>query len=632
MLGGVSLTRSNRTQYMVDANISVAMNEMLFELYSVPKVAYGVDSLFSFYYNDGNSGLVVSSGYTSTTLIPIVDRKPLFNYASRLNWGRSQNAEFLKKLLALKYPAFGSKPTDPQLEDLVREHCYVAQDYQEELNHYLDWSGSEDRDHIVQWPFTETIIPQKTEEELAAAAEKRRLNGVRLQEQAAKMRLEKLVRKEQELEYYKDLQQRIAGMTKKDARLMLESDDFDDEGQLHKRTKELEKSIRKARNRDVGDLEEEPEEVVTYPLLETPDADLDEDGLKQKRLQRLMKANADARARAKAEKEVERLRKAEEERIDTERRTNDFEAWIGERRIARQMILQKIKDRDRLKAQLGDRKSLATQLRMKSIANLASDNPSKKRRRGGDDDTFGADDADWSVYRQIAMGEQSDDEEEQEDLNTSLKNIEKQLLQHDPTFNEDSTREAQSDWTKSLVHTFLRGPWPHDPESQREQHQMHLNVERIRVPEVVFQPSIAGLDQAGIVEIAGGLLTQSLQDESQRGSILEDIFLTSGNTLFQGFEARLRHDLRSLLPAEAPMKVRSAKDPIMDAWRGAAKWASSANAKMTYVTAAEYADQGADYMKVFAVSNISDVGFADERYRNMILATWHPRQILVTKD
>lgn len=577
--------------------IFAAMTEMMFELYSVPKLAYGIDSLFSYYYNGGSSGLVVSSGYTATHLIPVVERKPLLSYASRLNWGRSQCTDLLQKLLKLKYPAFPGKYTDPQFETLVNEHCYVAEDYQETLSHYLDWTGLENRDRVVQWPFTETIIPQKTEEELAIAAEKRRLNGVRLQEQAAKMRLDKLVRKEEELAYYKDLQSRLVGMTKKDMRLLLESDDFDDESELEKKIKELEKSIRKARSRDVGDMEEEPEAEVTYPLLDTPDADLDEEGLKQKRLQRLMKANSDARARAKVEKELEKARKAEEARAEAEKRASDLPAWVSEKRGARLAILQKMKDRERLKADLGNRKSLAAQMRMKSIANLASDNPGKKRRRGGDDDTFGADDADWGVYRTIATGEGSDDDEE-EDLGASLKVVEAQLLEHDAGFTEASTREAQTDWTKSLVHAFLRGPWPHDPESQREQHQMHLNVERIRVPEVVFQPSIAGLDQAGIVEIAGGMLTQSLADEAQRALVLRDVFLTGGNTMFAGFEERLRKDLRSLLPADAPMGLRQAADPLLDAWRGAAKWSRSPAAEACFITAADYEEKGSDYLKV----------------------------------
>jgi actin-related protein 5 len=241
-------------------------------------------------------------------------------------------------------------------------------------------------------------------------------------------------------------------------------------------------------------------------------------------------------------------------------------------------------------------------MRMKSIANLASDNPTKKRRRGGDEDTFGADDADWGVYRTIATGEQSDDEEE-EDLNASLKTIEAQLLKHDPNFTEQSTREAQSDWTKSMIHAFLRGPWPFDPESQREMHQIHLNMERIRVPEVVFQPSIAGLDQAGLVEIAAGILTERLVDSPLRNNVLKDIFLTGGNTLFQGFEDRLRKELRAVLPADATLRVRKAKDSILDAWRGAAKWSNQADSRRAFVTRAEFLEKGGDYLKEHNLGN-----------------------------
>ena len=572
------------------------MSEILFECYGAPSVAYGIDSLFSYRYNGGKTGLVISSAHTSTHLIPVIDSKALLSHATRLSWGRFQGAEYLLKLLRLKYPTFPGKFSDPQAEDLVREHCYISQDYQQELDSYLDWEGLDERDHTIQHPFTEQIVPQKSEEELARQAEKRKESGRRLQEQAAKMRLEKLIRREQELEYYKELQSRLSETTKKEAKRLLESDDFDDESQLEKKIRDMEKSIRKARNKDLGDDQEETVEP-SFPLLEVPDDQLDEEGLKQKRQQRLLKSNHDARTRAKAEKEREKARLAEEERLDAERRESDLAGWIAERRAARQAMIQKMRERERLKADLGNRKSLASQMRMKSIANLASDNPSKKRRRGGDEDTFGADDADWGVYRTIATGDQSDDEEE-EDLGTNLKNIEAQLLKHDPTFTEDSTREAQTDWTKSLVHAFRYGPWPYDPESQRQAHQVHLNVERIRVPEVVFQPAIAGLDQAGIVEIAADIITQRVSDSPQKGDILKDIFLTGGNTLFQGFEERLRNELRAALPANAPLAVRQARDPILDAWKGAARWSAEPESKQAFLSRAEYLEKGSEYMKV----------------------------------
>lgn len=314
------------------------MNEILFECYGAPSVAYGIDSLFAYRYNKGTDGLVVSSSHTSTHVIPVLNSKPLLSNCSRLNWGGLNNAEYLAKLMKLKYPTFPVRMTDHQMEDLVHKHCYVSQDYDRELGGYLDWTGLEDRDHVIQYPFTEHIVPEKSEEELARIAERKKESGRRLQEQAAKMRLEKLVKKEQELEYWKDLQQRLASETKKEIRRVLEAEDLKDEAHLERMIRDLEKSIKRSRNRDLGIEEtEEQQEEMTFPLLDVPDEELDEAGLKEKRHQRLMKSNVEARARAKAEKEREQARREEEERLDREKRENHFEDWVAERRANRQV-------------------------------------------------------------------------------------------------------------------------------------------------------------------------------------------------------------------------------------------------------------------------------------------------------
>jgi actin-related protein 5 len=578
--------------------LCIAMTEIIFECYSASSLAYGIDALFSYDYNNGKTGLVVSSSHSSTHLIPVLNSKAMLTQATRLNWGGLQSAEYLLKLLRLKYPTFPGKVNSSQMEYLIREHCYLSRDYDQEIGSFLDWTGLEDRDRVIQYPYTEEIIIQKSEEELARIAERKKESGRRLQEQAAKMRLEKLIRKEQELDYYRDLQSRLANESKKEIKRVLDSEDMKDEAALERTIKELDKSIRKARTKDVGGAEVEEEvEEPDFSLLEIPDDQLDEAALKQKRHQRLMKSNHEARARAKAEKEREKARIAEEKRIDEEKRENDLEGWLQERRNARADLVQKVKDRERLKADLGNRKSLASQIRMKSIANLASDTPTKKRRRGGDDDTFGANDDDWGVYRQIAVGEGSDDEEE-EDIGTSLKTLEAELLKYDPDFTEQHTLDAQTDWTKSLVHAFLRGPRPFDLGSQQEAHQLHLNVERIRVPEVIFQPSVAGLDQAGLVEIAADILTHRLSGIGSQESFLKDIFLTGGNTMFASFDERLREGLRAQLPAGAELVTRRAKDPILDPWRGAAKWAGGAAWKAAAVTREEYMEKGPEYLKV----------------------------------
>ena len=236
-------------------------------------------------------------------------------------------------------------------------------------------------------------------------------------------------------------------------------------------------------------------------------------------------------------------------------------------------------------------------MRMKTLANLASDAPGRKRRRGGDDDNFGANDEDWGIYRTVAMGEQSEDDEE-EDLDAEMRNVEAQLLKYDPGFNESNTMAAQMDWTKSLMHAFRHGPQPFDPESQQQIHQLHLNVERIRVPEVVFQPAIAGLDQAGIIDIAADMINHGMGKLQDRNHILGDVFLTGGNTLFAGFEERLNRELRAVLPIDATMRLRHANDPLLDAWKGAAQWSNEPTFRQALVTRQDYDEKGPHYMKV----------------------------------
>jgi hypothetical protein len=47
-------------------------------------------------------------------------------------------------------------------------------------------------------------------------------------------------------------------------------------------------------------------------------------------------------------------------------------------------------------------------------------------------------------------------------------------------------------------------------------HQLHLNVERIRVPEAFFQPDMFGQDYAGIGELAGWIMNGYDEDLRRR--------------------------------------------------------------------------------------------------------------------
>ena len=289
------------------------LNEMLFECYRVPSVTVGIDSLFSYRYNKGTSGLVVSSSHTSTHIIPVLDGKPHLQSCARLNWGGSQAQEYLFKLIRLKYPHFPGKMTTEQMEAYIKQYCYLSKDYPAEMSTFLDWTGLEaDRDIIIQYPFTEQVVAEKSAEDLARIAERKKESGRRLQEQAAKMRLEKLIRKEQELELYQSLRDRyVNAPTKKEQRRLLDDEELKDEAALERIIRDLDKSIKKSRNKDLGAPDEEEsleDQLNKFPLLDVPDDQLDENGIKEKRHQRLMKSGVEARIRAKAEKERERAR------------------------------------------------------------------------------------------------------------------------------------------------------------------------------------------------------------------------------------------------------------------------------------------------------------------------------------
>lgn len=420
------------------------MNEVLFECYGAPRVTYGIDSLFSYRQNTSSnnvtnkstSGLIISSSHTSTHIIPVLNKKPYLQSCARLNWGGSQAQEFLLKLLRLKYPTFPGKMTIEQMEQYIKQYCHISQDYPVELSSYLDWTGLEQsRDIIVQYPFTEHMVVEKSAEELAKIADRKKESGRRLQEQAARMRLEKLVKKEEELTYFQHIHRTLLeAPTKKEQRRILDNEEMKDEAALERTIRDLDKSIRKSRNKDLGAPEEEENlesQLNNFPLLEMADDQLDEEGIKQKRHQRLMKSGVEARIRAKAEKEREKKRIAEEERLDIEQRDQHFEKWISSRRARRIELLARIKDLARLKADSGNRKGMASQMRMKTLANLASDGPKRKRRGGGEyDDDFGANDDDWGVYRSVQTEPASDDDEPEEDPTAILKVVEDELLKY----------------------------------------------------------------------------------------------------------------------------------------------------------------------------------------------------------
>lgn len=618
-------------------------------------MTFGIDSLFSHYYNTDasnakKSSLVIGTGNESTHIIPIVNGKGVLLQTKRIDWGGSQLLQYCLRLLAMKYPYFPSKLSPNNATNIVQDHCYISNHFQDELKTFLDMDNLETGDIVLQSNIESSLLSgnneskKKSEEEIKRQTEKRREQGKRLQLQAQQKRLEKLIQKEQEWEYYSNLKVEFESMNKIQIQERCVQEEFDSFEDFTKYFNNLDKSLKKARKEDVGEGDDDASSTGhDFSLVEIADDELNDEQIKEKRKQKLLKANIDARERAKQAKleEEELKRKFEEEQADW--RARDLEDWCAVKKMELVDLIARYNERSKLLEAFKDRKSMAAQQRMKNIATLANDENgstsanSRKRRRNASstidndpNDTFGANDDDWNAYRDITNV--SLEEQQEEDVQ-SINVIEEELLKYDPTFHHEDTFSAQRkfDWENLCLHKFIHGPreniivklqndLPKDaepipqeelethPEVIKRNHQMHFNVERIRIPEILFQPNIAGLDQAGIVEILEDLLYRRMDGNFTPGGqsydLIQDVFITGGLAKWPNFQSRIESEFTSFLPVGAPLKVRMASDPINDAWKGMLKWANTDEANTSYVSRAEYDEMGPEYIKEHNLGNV----------------------------
>ena len=84
------------------------MSELLFECYSVPRVAYGVDALFSYCHNikppRDYDALIVSCGYQATHVLPVLGGHLCAPSCQRIDVGGAAVDGFMQRVLQLKYP------------------------------------------------------------------------------------------------------------------------------------------------------------------------------------------------------------------------------------------------------------------------------------------------------------------------------------------------------------------------------------------------------------------------------------------------------------------------------------------------------------------------------------------------
>ena len=149
----------------------------------------------------------------------------------------------------------------------------------------------------------------------------------------------------------------------------------------------------------------------------------------------------------------------------------------------------------------------------------------------------------------------NDESDEEGETLSHIELLESHLLSHDPSFTLSSTHAASEARSHQLLNAFIRGvdttpsrpssstttiassssvPIIPEEEARREYYdpndletasRLHLNVERIRVAEVLWQPGLAGLDLAGLGEVIGHVLGNFTGEERDRLTKVRFFFL-----------------------------------------------------------------------------------------------------------
>lgn len=131
--------------------------------------------------------------------------------------------------------------------------------------------------------------------------------------------------------------------------------------------------------------------------------------------------------------------------------------------------------------------------------------------------------------------------------------------------------------------------------------QLHLGVESIRAPELLFQPSMIGSSEAGIVETIDFVLKLFTADEQLL--LAENIFVTGGCAQLPGLKARLDREMMSIRPFQSPYNVILAKQSSVDAWSGAKDMANESDFQQYLTTKNDYLEYGGEYFREHFASN-----------------------------
>jgi len=117
-----------------------------------------------------------------------------------------------------------------------------------------------------------------------------------------------------------------------------------------------------------------------------------------------------------------------------------------------------------------------------------------------------------------------------------------------------------------------------------------IGSERFRCPEVLFKPSMIGVEQEGIHQLVFSSIMKC--DIDIRKDLYKNIVMSGGTTMFEGVAERLQEEVKKLAPQGSDIKIIAPPERKYSVWIGGSILASLSTFEEMWVTKEEYDESG----------------------------------------
>jgi len=117
-----------------------------------------------------------------------------------------------------------------------------------------------------------------------------------------------------------------------------------------------------------------------------------------------------------------------------------------------------------------------------------------------------------------------------------------------------------------------------------------IGSSRFRCPEALFQPSMVGLEDAGIHQLVYDSIMKC--DVDIRKDLYANIVLSGGSTMYQGIQERMQKEVVALAPSTMKIKIVAPPERKYSVWIGGSILASLSTFENMWITKEEYDESG----------------------------------------